>query len=97
MYILDPEGWCVNLEDVSTISPVEHVATKVREVNDSVRFNVHKMGTDRIEAFNYPYDKYTDSPEELFEKVKNIRLEIMKKCNNDIVPKEILSGIDLKK
>ena len=96
MYILCPEGWCVNLDDVSTISIVDY-KTKANNAFDGVGFNLLMKGTERKESFNYPYSKYTDSREDLFEKVKNIRTEIMRLCNHNNHPKEILGNINLVK
>jgi hypothetical protein len=51
----------------------------------------------RKEWFNYPYDRYGESKDDLLNKVCNIRKAILKLCNADVAPVEVLGGINLKK
>ena len=89
MYILCPEGYAVNLDYVRSIKPI---------MTDSIGYSFTCMMTaGPDELFNYPFIKYTDSKEELFIKVQNIRNSIMSMVNGGVMPKEILGGINLKK
>jgi TolB-like protein len=87
--VLCPEGWGVNLDYAVTVSIVKAEETKVK-------FHI-EMVNGKQEHFLYPYDRYDEPKDELFNKVNIIRNIILKKINNGEQPVEVLGNINLKK
>lgn len=89
-FIFCPEGWAVIVSYITSISPVIKDAEKVF-------FRCYIHGRDSQEYFNYYFKNYEDSPEELFIKVQNIRLELIKLINDGTLPKNLNGSINLTK
>ncbi len=89
--ILNPDGQAVNLDDIRYVSTVH--------VNDNLYyFDMKYKGLgDNTMTFVYRFSQYNDSKEDLLNKVKNIRMEILKRMNDGENVTEVLGGINLKK
>lgn len=99
MITLCPDGNGVNLSYVRTITTISNTYDNNSNVN-GYKFSLYYNGLtcDNTKfTFDYRFNDYADSREELKIKIENIRREIMKRMNGGVDVKQILSGINLKK
>ena len=90
-FILCPEGWAVNINYAVSISTVTY-----SKHNGVVSFYII-MANGNSEYFKYWCANYAETPEELVDKVNNIRHIILRKVNGGNDPVEINAPINLKK
>lgn len=92
--ILTPVGEAIVLDKIVSVS----ITYECIIYDDLVGYYFKIINLNKHEYdFIYPFDKYSDSPEELKIKIQNIRLEIIRMLNDGIEAKEILGSINLKK
>jgi len=94
--IISNDGWLVNLNYVVYIGPVEAIYNNANTKHVGYGFVIDTVNKDPFQ-FDYKFLQYKETPEELKIKVENIRMEILKKTNNDIMPTEVLPAIKLNK
>jgi hypothetical protein len=90
--ILNPKGEAIDL------SSVRRVTVVTKDTNDCW-FEMYYKGLDGNCSliFRYVYAVYSDSKDDLYSKVKNIRSEILRRMNDGDEVTEVLGGINLKK
>ena len=90
--ILTPDGEAIDLTSVRRVSTVMRGSTMCT-------FEMYYKGlnSDTTYTFKYSNFAYSDSPDDLYSKVKNIRTEILKRMNDGEEVTEVFGGINLKK
>lgn len=90
--ILTPSGIAVNLNSIRRVNLVQ---TDENCCYFELYYN--GMDSDASITFAYKYSLYSDSKDDLYSKVKNIRAEILRRMNDGDEVTEVLGGINLKK
>ncbi len=93
--VICPGGWMINLDDIRTIGPVENYTQN--SVLTHYKFVLYYKHLDKSHNFFYKLADFSDSKEELFIKVQNIRYEIIKLMNGGKEVKPISAIIKLNK
>lgn len=91
MWITFPDGYSCNLTCIRTI-------TKVQHNGDSCSITIRFNGSEKcFYEWDFPFDKYVESKDELVQKVERLRERLVLLANNEQEPLRAMSLIVLKK
>lgn len=89
-WITLPSGFSLNANSIRAVSmPTKH--------NDYIEFIIYYQNKDHQRDMRFEFKKYVETPDELLNKVTQIRNGLVKYLNDNKEPFVLLAKIDLKK